>query len=81
MQAPEHWQLEDSTELCPHRFVSDNYISLTYKLKLMSGQFFRKSEQPYGDYKKGQDFTVYYRATRPGHVLTEQKEQFEILLK
>lgn len=47
----------------------------------MSGKFFRNSNQPYGDYKKGQDFTVYYRATRPGRVSTEQKEQFETILK
>lgn len=60
---------------CLHGFVLDNYISLTYKRKLMSGQFFSNSDQPYGDYKKGQeDFTVYYTATRPGHVSTEQKE-------
>jgi len=40
----------------------------------MPGQFFTNSEQPYGGYKKGQDFTVYNTATRLGHVLTEQKE-------
>lgn len=66
---------------CLYRFVPDNYSNLTYKHKLMSGQFLRNSEQRYKDYKMDKKIYCLLRAARTGHVLTEQKKLFETILR
>lgn len=66
---------------CLYRFVLGNYSNLTYKHKLMSGQFLRNSEWHYKDYKMDKKIYCLLRATRPGHVLTEQKKLFETILR
>lgn len=65
---------------CLHRFVLDNNSNLTYKHKLMSGQFFGNSKQRCEDYAMDRKIYCLLRVIRPEHVLIEPKNDLKLFL-
>lgn len=83
-QAPQHVHqktLQNSLSSEDIWIILDNYSNSTYKHKLMSGQSLRNSKQHYKDYKMDKKIYCLLRITRPGHVLTEQKNYLKLFLE